>query len=660
MPASNPMMRHDAPARPPAHPAYRPDIDGLRAIAVLSVVVFHALPEWLPGGFVGVDIFFVISGFLISGILFDALQRGRLSIVDFYIRRIRRIFPALLLVMLACLLAGWFILLPEEYRQLGKHILGGAGFVSNIVLWNEAGYFDTSAETKPLLHLWSLGVEEQFYLFWPLLLWAVYKRRGGMLASLLGVMALSFAWNIVSLPHDAVAAFYLPMSRFWELGAGALLAWRLRQSPTPTLTFARVQADRIAAAGLLLIVAAIAVITKDDAFPGWWALLPVTGAVLLLAAGPQARINRSVLSHRTMVWVGLISYPLYLWHWPLLAFARLLVGTTPSVQIRLAAVALALLLAWLTYRLVEIPVRLRSAGRRSAITLALLMVLMAALGGYLVKRNGMDFRKLGAVAMLFNDQVKETAVLNHFELPHPSCVALMGKEYSGDWCAAPASAEPPQILLMGDSYSGAYAPMLARLYESSPQPQLVFQQFARGGCASLLAGVSGYCGEISQRLAAYARQTPSIKTVVLAANWPGHIAANPDGVLKALEHTILYYRQLDKRVVLLLSPPNGANPKSCVLRGIRLSDADFCNLPRAKAEEMDDHYRDLLLPLLQRLDVPVFDPYPTLCDEHGCKVIDGPRILYFDPGHLSAYGAQYLADHAGDALRRLLLEAPAH
>ncbi|WP_180937538.1 acyltransferase family protein [Herbaspirillum seropedicae] len=639
-----------------AHPGYRPDIDGLRAIAVLSVVVFHAFPEWLPGGFVGVDIFFVISGFLISGILFDALQRDRFSIVDFYIRRIRRIFPALLLVMLACLLAGWFILLPEEYRQLGKHLLGGAGFVSNIVLWNEAGYFDTSAETKPLLHLWSLGVEEQFYLFWPLLLWAAWRRRTGMLAVLLGVMALSFGWNIVWLHRDAVAAFYLPMSRFWELGAGALLAWRHRQGAVPT----SVQAHRLSMAGLLLIVVAIATITKDDAFPGWWALLPVSGAVLLLAAGPLARINRSLLSHRTMVWVGLISYPLYLWHWPLLAFARLVVGATPSVQLRLAAVALALLLAWLTYRLVELPVRLRSAGHRSAVTLALLMALMAALGGYVVKRNGMDFRQLGAVAMLFNDQVKETAVLNHFELPHPSCAALMGQEHSRDWCAAPVSAEPPQVLLIGDSYSGAYAPMLARLYQASPQPQLVFQQFARGGCASLLDGGGGYCGEISERVAAYARQTPSIKTVVLAANWPGHIAANPKGVLKALEHTILYYRQLGKRVVVLLSPPNGANPKSCVLRGIRLSDADFCNLPRAKAEQMDDHYRDLMLPLLQRLDVPVFDPYPTLCDEHGCKVIDGPRILYFDPGHLSAYGAQYLADHAGDALRRLLLGTPAH
>lgn len=637
------------------HGAYRRDIDGLRAIAVLCVVVFHAFPDCLPGGFVGVDIFFVISGFLISGILFEALQRGHFSIIDFYIRRIRHIFPALLLVMLASLLAGWFILLPQEYRQLGKHVLGGAGFVSNIVLWSEAGYFDTSAETKPLLHLWSLGVEEQFYLFWPLLLWAAWKRRRAMLAILLTVMALSFVWNLVSVHQDAVAAFYLPMSRFWELGAGALLAyWRSRSA-----ALGESLANRLAAIGLLLIVVALVVITKQDRFPGWWAVLPVAGAFLLLAAGPGAGVNRRLLSQRTMVWLGLISYPLYLWHWPLLAFARLLMGQTPSVQVRLGALLLALVLAWLTYRLVEIPVRLRASGRKTVVILLLLMLLMAALGGLVVKRDGMSFRKMGGLAMLFNDEVRQTASLNQFELPHPSCASLMGQAHSRDWCAEPVSVEPPQLLLIGDSYSGAYAPMLARLYETDPQPQWVFRQFARGGCPSLIDYTSGYCLDIAQRVAQYARETPSIHTVVLALNWPGHFASDQSGFPVALERTILYYRQLGKRVVVLLSPPNGANPKSCVLRGIHLSEADFCNLPLARAEQMDEHYRDRLLPLLQRLQVPIFDPFPTLCDQHGCKVIDGPRILYFDAGHLSQYGARYLADHAAEALRQLLLATPA-
>ncbi|WDZ96638.1 acyltransferase family protein [Herbaspirillum sp. WKF16] len=635
---------------PPVHSGYRPDIDGLRAIAVLAVVIFHAFPEWLPGGFVGVDIFFVISGFLISGILLDSLQDGRFSIADFYARRIRRIFPALLLVMLACFVAGWFILLPEEYRELGKHMLGGAGFVSNIVLWSEAGYFDASADSKPLLHLWSLGVEEQFYLFWPLLLWAAWRRRHGVLIALLLVLVASFAWNIASVHGDAVAAFYLPMSRFWELGAGALLAYRSRRRPA----LGPDRADLASAGGLLLMAIGIALITKEDAFPGWWAILPVAGAALMLAAGPRARLNRVLLSHRTMVWVGIISYPLYLWHWPLLTFARLATGATPSAKVRLAVVALSALLAWLTYRLLERPIRLRHRNRWLTGVLALLMMLTGALGYYVVKRNGMEFRNLGQVA-LFNDQVREVAVMNRFELPHPSCEAIAGAPHARDWCSPSVEASrPPELLLIGDSFSGAYAPMLARLYDAGREPSLVFRQFARGACPSLLGYGSDYCRDISARIAEFADRTPSIKTVVIAANWPGYFLPSEIDPTEALEQTIVHYRQRGKRVVVLLSPPNGASPKSCVLRAVRLSEADFCNLPRAKADAMDHRYRDRLLPILARHDVSVFDPYPYLCDAQGCKVIDGPRILYFDPGHLSEYGGQFLADHASAELRKLL------
>ena len=159
------------------HPKYRPDIDGLRAIAVLSVVGFHAFPSWVNGGFIGVDVFFVISGFLISGIIYENLDKGEFTFREFYARRIRRIFPALIVVMTACFAFGWFSLLADEYKQLGKHIAGGATFISNLLLWQESGYFDNSAETKPLLHLWSLGIEEQFYIIWPLLLWLTWKRK---------------------------------------------------------------------------------------------------------------------------------------------------------------------------------------------------------------------------------------------------------------------------------------------------------------------------------------------------------------------------------------------------------------------------------------------------------------------------------------------------
>lgn len=310
------------------HPKYRPDIDGLRAIAILSVVGFHAFPFWVKGGFIGVDIFFVISGYLISTIIFGSLERNSFSFVDFYSRRIRRIFPALLLVLIACFAFGWFVLLANEYKQLGKHIAGGAGFVSNFLFWHESGYFDNAAETKPLLHLWSLGVEEQFYIIWPLLLWLTWKKLN-LLSITVAVALISFTLNIVNVNGGhAEAAFYSPQTRFWELMAGSILAYltlhkmqvlekfKLRlysrigdHNPafapeTRNIIFSNMQSMF----GVVLIAIGVLVITKERHFPGWWALLPTLGALLIISAGAQAWFNRVILSSRVLVWFGLISF----------------------------------------------------------------------------------------------------------------------------------------------------------------------------------------------------------------------------------------------------------------------------------------------------------------------------------------------------------------
>ncbi|MEO8298688.1 MAG: acyltransferase, partial [Burkholderiales bacterium] len=207
---------------PVASGDYRPDIDGLRALAVVAVVCFHAFG--VRGGFVGVDVFFVISGYLITGILLRDLSLGRFSIARFYARRVRRIFPALTVVLLATLVAAWFLLWSDELQQLGKHTAAGAGFVANLMYWNEAGYFDRASEAKPLLHLWSLGIEEQFYIVWPLLLWLAARSRLPIAWVTLLLCVASFVWNVVQLPHDPTAAFYSPLGRAWELLAGAAVA----------------------------------------------------------------------------------------------------------------------------------------------------------------------------------------------------------------------------------------------------------------------------------------------------------------------------------------------------------------------------------------------------------------------------------------------------
>ncbi len=368
-----------------AHPKYRADIDGLRAVAVLSVLLFHAFPKLLPGGFIGVDIFFVISGFLISTIIFESLARREFSFVDFYARRIRRIFPALITVMLATFIAGWFILFPDEYKQLGKHMVGGALFVSNFVLWRESGYFDAAAESKPLLHLWSLAIEEQFYILFPLAIWLAWRARLNLLSLVALVGLLSFAFNLYHIRHDPIGTFYQPQFRFWELMAGSMLAllvldrsgWVKKIESFISLRVNRLMYRRAAqqdteatlatvksCLGMALIIAGLCLINKSMPFPGKWALLPVAGAVLLIWAGPHACLNRWVLSNRVAIWFGKISYPLYLWHWPLLVYLRILDDNSdPSYLMRAGALVVSIVLAWLTYQYIEKPIRFGKAAQ---------------------------------------------------------------------------------------------------------------------------------------------------------------------------------------------------------------------------------------------------------------------------------------------------------
>jgi peptidoglycan/LPS O-acetylase OafA/YrhL len=367
-------------SNPPAQPEYRPDIDGLRAVAVLLVIGFHAFPPWFRGGFIGVDIFFVISGFLITSILLKSLARGQFTLLGFYSRRIKRIFPALILVLAAAFAFGWLTLFAFEYKNLGKHVAASAGFVANLALWNEAGYFDSAAAAKPLLHLWSLGIEEQFYVLWPLLIYLAWKCRLNLLFPLAFILLFSFVLCVTTV--NTVAGYYSPLTRFWELLIGGALAcvslyppalslapaqhpcarYDIKQRVAPLVagaTFSNITS----ACGVLLIAGAIWTLDKEKAFPGWWALLPTVGAALIISAGPAAWINSRLLARRSMVGLGLISYPLYLWLWPLLSFAYILDGEAIRPYAAFAAIMMSVLLAWLTFDLLE--KRIRSDGNNT-------------------------------------------------------------------------------------------------------------------------------------------------------------------------------------------------------------------------------------------------------------------------------------------------------
>jgi peptidoglycan/LPS O-acetylase OafA/YrhL len=307
---------------------YRQDIDGLRAIAVLSVVLYHAGVSWFPGGFVGVDIFFVISGYLITRILLEEASAGRYSIAKFYARRARRILPVLYFILVVALLLGLLLLLPLEILGLSESVLATTLFSSNILFWKQSGYFDISAELKPLLHIWSLAVEEQFYVLWPLVLILCYRRGWGIRWVIAVLFGLSLTSSCVFLTEKPNAVFYLLPGRAWELLVGAWLAtangdWLKKQWLKSGLSVM----------GLGLLAASVLVLNKTLPFPAWNALYPCLGAALLIVAGEGALVNRYLLAWRPLVFVGLISYSLYLWHWPLLSYVRIMnLGQLPPVQ----------------------------------------------------------------------------------------------------------------------------------------------------------------------------------------------------------------------------------------------------------------------------------------------------------------------------------------
>lgn len=664
------------------HLAYRSDIDGLRAVAVLSVVLYHAFPALLPGGFVGVDIFFVISGYLISSIVFKALAGGEFSFADFYVRRVRRIFPALLLVIVVSLAIGWSVLLPDEYAQLGKHAMAGLGFVANLVYWQEAGYFDTAAELKPLLHLWSLGVEEQFYIVWPVvavLAWRLGRRFWRVLA---GLFALSFVVNVVFTPLAPVASYFLLPARAWELLAGAALAYRVHRSG-PVFANGRL-ANLMALLGLGLILAALLLVDKHRAFPGWWALLPVGGAVLLIAVGDAAAINRSVLSSRLAVWVGLISFPLYLWHWPLLAFVRIVSGEAVSHGALLAAVVLAVACAWVSYRLVETPVRRGGSWRTVAALVTLSLLVMGSAGNILV-RDGLGFRLKDAQAK------REAQALDwHAGLKAgPDCAPHLPAGLPGQ-CLIADPARPPTAMIIGDSHANHY---YWGLSESLRQQGVNLAQLADGGCVPLYGmsilkeGRLNDCRKVVNAAIDHVVVNPAIETVFLGGRWmayasgrelrdPADYVSDETLVLPdrsgsaemsraqvfevALEDTLRRLTAAGKRVVFLHAVPElPFNARECVAwnpnRFVSRTPRPDCRVSRAQSDARGAEFRPLLARILARYpQVAVFDPVPLMCDDVACYGRRDGMLLYRDDDHLSLDGSYWLGRRMAAQLPDLL------
>lgn len=643
-----------SPFKAEAHPAYRPDIDGLRAVAILSVLVYHVSPTALPGGFIGVDVFFVISGFLISSLIFKELENGGFQFGDFYIRRVRRIFPALALVMSATLLAGWFILTTHQFAQLSKHAMGGAAFSANLLQWREAGYFDTDSRLKPFLHLWSLGIEEQFYIFWPIAVVLMWRRQ--FPAMLLVLILLSFGFNIIRTPHHAVGAFYLPFGRAWELLVGALLAYKaarwgslftlLRSSKIHLPVDVPVRLKAVAAPfGMFLIVAGLVAIRPDAEFPGWWAVLPVVGTALLIGAGPDASLNAKWLSHPLAVFIGLISYPLYLWHWPLLAFLRITNATEPMLAARIGAAFLAFLLATLTYLLVEAPLRRSRWPRTLIVGVLVAMMFVIFMVGYF------GFRKDDVKPLPF--QISDcSGILSQTSDVYRHCRIIGDPRLK------------KTLFLWGDSHANSWLVGIAKLSKQNGAKLIMVQH---PGCPPVL-GVRRSLGEgLAEACSSFALadhvmsliKKTAPERIILVARWSLYtfglhsrgalientfVTSDPRGTAtpetsaaalrRQLPETLLQLSRLAPTLVVKTVPTLHMPIDDGLVRdpgGFEPSLSEY-----REYEAVPDQIIDQAAASIP--NVSVFDPAVVLCTQKCHAVLKGVR-LYSDDSHLTDEGA---------------------
>lgn len=650
---------------------YRPDIDGLRAIAVLSVVFYHAFPNLLTGGFAGVDVFFVISGFLISSILFQNIDRGTFSIAHFYSRRIRRIFPALVLVLSCVLFFGWFCLFPDELQQLGSHAASSAGFIQNFTLWKESGYFDNASETKPLLHIWSLGIEEQFYFLWPLLLCLAGKLGKGhrkqkfFFLAIVSVLIVSFALNVNLIATDPTKTFYLPQYRFWELAVGGVLSWMLLYGPAPR--FRRWAKDALAFLGLSLLFAVFFKFNKETPFPGTAALLPVFGTAFVIFAGPDALVNRKLLSSRFLVGLGLMSYPLYLWHWPILSFGRIIYGEMPTEKFRLLAVALSIVLSWLTVKLVEKPYRFGNQSIRLKIASLCVSVFVVGVCGILLKHTTNE--------MLTEDQVETERLISN-------AIATCRKTFpdwainlelgTDQWCRM--EKERNTIALVGDSHSAHLYYGFIHALKTTKESVANFP--ASGAFPAL--NVATYCGDkiyrknnakLMTQALHYIGHSPSIHTVYLAHS-PDCSFSQGDAVdledpnekntgtvlRNGLRRTLKFLSSKNKNVVVVLdSPIFPFNPGKCKSRGpLFESFRDGCEVEIKSPAQ--DRYRKIVNEVVatQFPQVKVIDLANLFCRSGKCSPVADGKILYKnnDGGHLNSHGSVYVSQYLLRAIQR--------
>lgn len=601
---------------------YRPDIDGLRAIAVLLVLVFHAFPAVLPGGFIGVDVFFVVSGYLITSIILKEAGAGRWSYLNFYKRRILRLFPALLIVLACCYAVGWNSLFANEFKMFGKHLMASAGFFVNYTYWLESGYFDAASEKKILLHLWSLSVEEQFYLIWPIfLITAIQLKRVQSWTRWILIISMAIGWMLIFV--DKSFLYFSVISRFWELSAGGYLGYQQYLNHRAPKHFSTLNSNALGTVSFSGLLLCAWLYSSDFAFPGLWGVVPVLAVIVLISEASAGSVVRKFLSFQPLVYVGLISYPLYLWHWPVLSFLGYIDPVSGSAAHRVLALAASFVLAVLTYELMERPIKnMRSRPQQIvAVILSLGMILIGYIGFNTYSRNGLAFREAHSIRELTSQQVQRT----------DDCLSFF-PSFKLTFCRSSDAVEKTDVLLFGDSHAHQYFTGLSNEYAK------INQHVLNVGWAGHPPVIQDNPSRVHQSqmpfLIDHLLEKIHFHTVILSMAQPDSVSPE---TAQGLSEVIDKFRAAGKTVIYIQDNPHlPFHPIDCVgMPPLRPMKNPTCEFSLARLAPSFFETRKQLATLLEEQQVMTYDYLNLLCSNGRCKIREKDLLLYETDGYIS-------------------------
>ncbi len=638
------------------HAKYRPEIDGLRAIAIIAVIIYHFFPAFMPGGFLGVDIFFVISGYLISKIIAGSLRDNTFSLVEFYVRRIKRIFPALLIVSSIFLIYSWFVFLPDEFKQMGRYISYGSLFCTNLALYRDIGYFDGAGLHKPLMHLWSLSVEEQFYVVWPLVLWGFWKLRQdkGIIAFIILSIVASYGLNILLMGYKPNLAFYMPLTRVWELGAGALVAYLELLKKGEGL-----KKSWLNSLGFLLILGSLFLLDYRHPLFRYLTVLPILGAFFVILNTKQTFVFK-ILSIRPMVFIGLISYPLYLFHYPLISFPHVIQPALLTNNVKIGLIGLAGVLAYLVYKFVETPIRLNKSRRGAAVLLGLMLLLGAA-------ASFVRYEKVKAfVFYKFPEVMKIVLAVGDWDILVDDVIPFKIDDVPL-YRLTPVK-NKTTILFLGDSHMEQYRPRIKKVYRmrGMDEKSVVFANYG-GMCP--IPGIGRLSDpnniELMKSFRQYALED-DVQEIVIGASWISYFSVlspeyyvikngtsygletkiGKDYALKALEEMVGEFVKAGKKVYIMLPTPNGLfeyNPMSLVKRNFIGYWEIFPPQPGSFKEwqKSSQGTKVILTGIAERTGAHLINPEGDFCQGDYCRsATDDGTFIYKDAGHIRPFYAR--------------------